>query len=588
VAQGERGLEATSVDRVFTTTSPSPADVIRIPDDLPDGPPYHLTNDGATYLVTADIEAPATAFNIAGNRVTLDMGGHTITYDTVAGSPDPIDVGDYGWYGEQNPCGVRTSNGTASRVVNGTIAQGAGAGASDPAGFNPLFLRRPRNTQVAGVTLEYHGAQITGLIVDSGYGGNHVHHNVVLDRGTEILDRHQGLDGIAGLAGTDSETTLVGNNLIKRTRHRGIRLGSYIYARDNEIYVDSWATNSYGLMYYSGNADRPVHDVRIARNRVFGTGYHPIGIGSGYHAHDIEAYDNYIQMQGQSPSAYRWPPGPGDPPGQVNPVNGIRYHKGPQRDVRYAGNTVVVKARGVPEEPALMRGLWITPSEGTERVRFAGNVIKQIAQNEHADGHAVAALGTDPDDENLIVSYNDNTIIANTCNVRFGDSYGHGGRHLLERTTLVREGDDPRYATIKLGWEGWNYDTYGHELVDSEFQGGASYEAVSFEGAEAARQDFTVMWSLHLLADPGAAVVISDLLGFQAVHQRRVDGTLEIALHEYGRNRGGKLMLTPHTVQVTNPGREPVRVGVTMDSVRHLDLRSPDAAPGVYVPYAGR
>ena len=95
-----------------------------------------------------------------------------------------------------------------------------------------------------------------------------------------------------------------------------------------------------------------------------------------------------------------------------------------------------------------------------------------------------------------------------------------------------RLGEDPRYATIKLGWEGWNFDTYGHTFVDSMFEGGASHEAVAFEGADGSRQGFTVMWTLHLLADPGAQATISDRLGRTVVRQRLADGTLDVALEE--------------------------------------------------------
>jgi len=58
----------------------------------------------------------------------------------------------------------------------------------------------------------------------------------------------------------------------------------------NEVYVDSYATNSYGLW---------VKDDTVGHhNRVFGSGFHPIGLMLGYvNARNRKYHSNYIQMQ---------------------------------------------------------------------------------------------------------------------------------------------------------------------------------------------------------------------------------------------------------------------------------------------------
>ena len=280
-------------------------EAIRIPSDV-EGPPYNLNRSHATYLVTEDLFSDTTLFNITADGVTLDLGGHLLVYDNLPGSRDPsADERLFGWYAAQGPCGIRTADRRGRiRILNGRIRQGEGSGASQPAAYNPIFLRRPHSTEIAGVTAEYAGAQVTGIMVDSAYEGIIIHHNVLTDHGTEILDRHRGQDGIyLNSEKPGTEKILCHHNLIKRSRHRGITAASLCAVSANEIYIDSYATNSYGIMYYSSRD--PVHHVSLYDNAVFGTGYHPIGIGAGFHAHDVEVHGNLILMQGTEPQE-RW------------------------------------------------------------------------------------------------------------------------------------------------------------------------------------------------------------------------------------------------------------------------------------------
>ena len=53
---------------------------IRIPQDMPDGPPYLLDRDDAYYILTKDIKADGTALIVKGSRTTLDLDGHTVVF----------------------------------------------------------------------------------------------------------------------------------------------------------------------------------------------------------------------------------------------------------------------------------------------------------------------------------------------------------------------------------------------------------------------------------------------------------------------------------------------------------------------------
>jgi hypothetical protein len=571
----ERGQTVTSDDRTLLT--PVVSGAVHVPAGVTPGPPYLLDKADTTYVLTQDITANGTAFHIGASGITLDLNGHTVVYNQRAGAPDPVPPGDYGYLATQGPCGIRTRDGTRVRILNGTVRQGAGNGASNPSGYYPIALRRPLNTEVAGVTVDYYGTEVTGLFINTTLAGTNIHHNIFLDRGTGVLDRHEGVDAVGPVGAPDGGSAAAHHNLVKRTRQRGINAGNYAEVHDNEVYVDSWASNSYGIMYYSSNSGLPIHHVTVANNQVFGTGYHPIGIGSGDQAHDVTVTGNYVQVQGQAPTSSRWTGGAGigEPVDTLHPVNGFRYQEGAQTNILVADNVVVAKARGVATETAYMRGLWIGPTYGTDAVVFRGNRVKVEAQNEYADGYAVAALGSQPDDETLDIRYEANTFLANTTNIQFGDSYGFGGRHEFVDTTLARLGADPRYRTIRMGWQGLPKSTYGHTFLDTRFEDGASYDSVSFDGAPSGRYDFTAEWRLTLTVSDLALVRIVDLLGQTVFDSALPGGTNSLALKQFRRSPSGKLFMTPHRITVTYPSGVVLEERVTMDRPVALSMLAP-------------
>jgi hypothetical protein len=221
----------------------------------------------------------------------------------------------------------------------------------------------------------------------------------------------------------------------------------------------------------------------------------------------------------------------------------------------------------------MMRGLWLIPHGTMRNVLFRGNVVKVIAEDEHATGHAVAALGGDSSNPDELITYEGNTVISNLCNVRFGDNYGHGGRHRFVGDTFVKVGNDPRYKTVRLGWEGWKYETYGHSFTDTVSEGGASLDQVAFDGIRNGRYDFTVGWTLTVRTLPGATVVIRDRNGREAFSGGAGrDGAVRAVLTEYTRTGDGKALSTPHTVTVTKAGYAPAQAAVSVDRAQELEV----------------
>ena len=242
VIENEDGTALESSDSVIITENL--IDAVRIPEDIEGVMPYLLDDDNSYYLLTQDLNATSTAFNISGQNITLDLNGHTISYNNVEGSPDPIPDAhnvDDTWGqgasdGRQGPCGIRISNGSSVKICNGIIKQGIAKGGNGfYYGYNPIYGRRPRNTEVIGITAEYEGAHVSGLIFDSGYEGIEIKNNVFIDKGTGIDDRHQGCDAInVSLSRDLTERTNIHHNLIKRVRHRGIRAvtGTNIFSNE--------------------------------------------------------------------------------------------------------------------------------------------------------------------------------------------------------------------------------------------------------------------------------------------------------------------------------------------------------------------
>ncbi len=568
-ATGKGARTATEDATLATRATPN---AVRLPGRLA-GPPYLLDQPNATYLLTDDVVARSSAMNIAADGVTLDLGGHTVVYDEVAGSADPgADEGLFGWHSTRNPCGIRTADGKSGiRILNGTVIQGKGRGTSRPAGYNPVFLRRPRDIVVAGLTVAYSGSQVTGLFVNNAYDGVRVHHNVIRDEGTELYNRHQGVDGVMFNVGQTQEPATCHHNLIKRTRHRGITVSSNNELHSNEIYVDSYATNSYGIMYYS---QRGAQGLSLHGNRIFGAGFHPVGIGSGQGWSNVQISGNYIQMQGTE-KEWRWRGGEGGGDASavsaegIYPVNAIRFQR-PGGDIQHSGNVMVVKGRG---EDCFMRGLWLVAGEqGAHGLLFRDNLIKVIAEDDLADGYALSCGGAGQESRATTVALTGNTVLSNICHVQFGDNYSHGGRYVFSSNRFVRVGQDPRYRTLRLGWRGWRYDTYGHVFIDTEFDGGAGYDSVSFDGGSAGRYDFSVAWPLQIQTRAGAVVSISDATGAEVFAGRAPEaGRVVVPLTQYVRTRNGKSVLTPHKVSVTVGGQMNTWA-VTMDAARSIEM----------------
>lgn len=566
IARGESGETLVSTLGEFKTGDLN--GVIELPGQLA-GPPYMLDQAGATYVLTEDIISDGTALAITASDVTVDLNGHRIVYANVA-VPNP-DAGQAAT--AASGIWARSNEVQGVRVLNGIIEEGH-VGNNGSNGVHAIYLSGVGDVEIAGVSVLYQAAQVFAVFLRYPKNSVRLHHNNFMDRGFEILNRH-GSGGGRPVQITDSNAQNeiandyeFAHNLVKRTRQNGLRQANSI--RDNEIYVDSWSTNSFAIQPHS-RPDTPAGEVR--RNKIFLSGYHSIALGWAHL--DLSVEQNLVQLESVRTESRRYFEDWGD----MDSLNGFRitnYGGGGQvrENLHYRDNVIVGRAR----DGAIMRGTELFSDATITNTIFEDNYVNISAEDPQTlDAAPVVTQGvhaTRPDHNPTF--YIDNMLVSNLANIRFGDSYGRGNRHTFIGTKLVKTGDHPDYHTIVFDGA---YESYDHELIDPVFEGGAAVDDVWWRRVSI-RAYYRVKWTVALSGAPGESVSIKDVDG-QEVYSGALDaqGNLEVALAQMtirptewsGDDSGGavgqayehqKVMHTPHKITVGG-----VEQSVTVDGL---------------------
>ncbi len=411
------------------------------------GEPIQLTEPGvldrknASYVLAGDIVAPGTAFIIRESGITLDLNGHTIRY----GEKDAKEA--FGIL-------IEGYHRRDIRLLNGIIVQGDGncSGNKHSIGCNPVYIPSGvKNLEVAHLDITYASSSTSGIQMMWG-GESDIHHNVLKDLGTELGNRHQGAAVIEAHRG---EKMSVHHNRIARARHIGIRVGEEGSIYDNEIHLDSCATNSTGISAAGG---------LIRRNRITGEGIHPIGIWPG---NNILVEDNYVEVQSTRP---------GEEYGSTGAAC-LRMTWG-NDNVRVRGNTFILHAGGEGEKgfSSWGRALWVGLPDPGQKAVFENNRI--VALN--SDGKSIAAAiavvcnNASPD-----LIFRNNTVVSNWGNVLLSDKYGHAdGYPRFVGNRFVRKGTDDTYRTIRSRYS--SRPSTGI-FIGNTYVGGASRESLDLE-----------------------------------------------------------------------------------------------------------
>ena len=533
VSIDERGNKLESENLTFSTGTIE--NVIHIPGDLGD-PPYLLDKPNSIYIVTEDIVANGTAFNIEASNITLDLGGHTITHaNQLIPELDYLNL-------EKAGVGIRRvdydTQQSGLTILNGTIKQGAAKNNQDytaakdmlipdperkkrleknsSRGFSNIEITNYSNVEIAGVTVEYHFPQTWGMRFESAYGKYNIHHNIVTDKGNQLFNRHGGgtVRSIGFRSGSgvftskynlnnDDNEVQIHHNLIKRTRHNALHIAQKIY--NNEIYVDSWAVNSFAISPHKYRGQ--VHD-----NKIFLTGYYACGIL--WATSDLNVSNNFIHMESittmiEKPLKGRrlietW--------GEQDVVAGMRltnYGKGGQEreNLSYTNNLIIGNCRGGAE----MRGTEFYSDYSIRDLFYRNSIIKiEVDDTITKKAACVDTQGAFNDrSKHLPLYYKNCSLISNICNVRFGDDYGQGSNHQFINCKIIKTGNNPNYHTFVFDAHS---SLFNHVFLDCEFIGGASYNDVYWNNTQSL-SNYRIAWTLNIETDPGAKILIKDKNG---------------------------------------------------------------------------
>ena len=176
-----------------------------------------LNRPNTTYVLTQDLDVPTRAFSFksaSANNITLDLNGHTITYDEGTPLVSHVTWSQY-VYSDISTMGVYAySDVNNIKILNGTIVQGRNNGTGDiQYGFNPIYVNVWGPAEVAGITTVYSGDDVGGIIGHESTKLN-AHHNVLVDRGFKVTNRQA---GIRAISAADTSDCSIDHNLIERS-----------------------------------------------------------------------------------------------------------------------------------------------------------------------------------------------------------------------------------------------------------------------------------------------------------------------------------------------------------------------------------
>lgn len=492
---------------------------IPLPGAFP-GPPYILNTNGAYYYLTQDIHCPTRGLSVGCSGTIIDLNGHTIFYDEGA----PLVAENQAWniytssllstYGVSS---AGYSNKSGCTLVNGRIIQVLTHGTHPDTGLGRGFGPAYGNAlgTISGITATYNGIAVSGIVT----GTNTItHHNVLTDKGIGPFNRSQGLACIqtGGTSGVPHHY----NNLIRRTRHQGIKALRFAATYDhNEIHVDSWATNGFGIMPYT-KADNPSYggpDV-VNYNRVYVTGYH--GIACRYSANSHHD-DNFFCGVSIDPELRD------DEYGPISSVMGFRMTQYggdiyPIINNYWHDNLIIMKMGpdnlGLPNASQTCRGVEFFTDPYLINNVFENNVVKAIVLPgaTDLDCYCVAAQGLQSrylTHEPLY--YRGNHFYTNNHFVALADSYGQGSNHRFVGNTYHVIPGGPAYHPIRVGYR--TYPTMANRFIDEV---GADLSD-HLNAGYVADKEYLVGHRIYIAASDGspivgATIVVTDSLAWSS------------------------------------------------------------------------
>lgn len=400
-----------------------------------------LDKNDTLYIVDKDIVADETAFIIKSNNVTLDLNGHTVTYNDKA---DGFGISLATWWQKD------------IEIINGTIKQGKAncKGNSNGIGCNPIHTLSGKNLLIANLKLIWQGDDVNGMNIQH-QDTALITNNFLHDLGDKVSNRHQGIVGISMNGGAN---IVVSDNYLYRSRNRGIRItAENPIVEKNRVNIDSVATNSTGINTSSGV---------IRFNKVFGKGAHPIGIWPGP---GVQVYGNYVEVQNTMISNEYKSAG----------AACLRMTWGQEDGVEVWNNTFYLKAKKDGIAPGIDswgRALFVGLPKPEQRAFFHHNIIIGDNGGDGSKAPAVAMVCLNNSDKFV---FEDNVIASNWAPILLGDSYGgSGGFPLFRRNKIVKLYGSNDFHTIRSQYRDYASTAV---LISNTYENGASQDDIQFE-----------------------------------------------------------------------------------------------------------
>jgi len=346
-----------TVSGIYQFTLRNNDKALRIPGDL-QGPPYILDQPDAYYILTGDITADGTAFEITATGVTLDLDGHTVTFGNNT---------------SEQVFGVLFACEGKATLANGHIVQGA---RSKDYSCAVRSHGRPYPTEIFGISTDVHLKCAYPINFLNQASDLQIHHNHLYSRVTELESRHY--PGNALLQVTISGGNIqIHDNLLTEGCHWGILLregGINVEVEHNDIMHHQQYVNGYAL------APCPGSDIHHNKVTSTGRGVHLTGEGILFH-------DNYFDHKGHM-HLDDMPQGSRPFQHQMVELHGVKFEGNTARNCQVYNNFVRIvqklprdsDGQGLPEDK-MDNGVYVRSTTGT----ITGNYLVDNQQNWEPD-----------------------------------------------------------------------------------------------------------------------------------------------------------------------------------------------------------
>jgi len=300
---------------ILTFTTKKKRGAIRIPAEVR-GPPFILDRPGASYILTQDVSADGTAFEITAPGATLDLDGHTVVFGNNT---------------EEQARGVWANNEGKATICNGHIVQGA---RSAPYSSAVASRWRIHPTEVFGISTDVHlpcsyPMKFFGRAADA-----HIHHNLLYSRVTQIESRHYPGNHLLRLD-IDGGNVHVHDNILTEGCHIALGLagkGSNVEADHNDIRHHQQYVNGYAIS--AGCAGADIHHNKVTSS---GRGVHLTAEGLRFHDNHLDIYGHQQlsdMPQGSRPFKH-----------QLVELHGIKFEGRAVKNCKVYGNFMRITQR---------------------------------------------------------------------------------------------------------------------------------------------------------------------------------------------------------------------------------------------------